>query len=67
MASELDLPIDLASVHSVFYVSSVGNPSLIVLKENIGVKDSLSCEEAPIGILDFDVRKDISKGITLIK
>ncbi|WMV37656.1 hypothetical protein MTR67_031041 [Solanum verrucosum] len=56
VAYELELPQELAMVHSVFHVSMlkkcVGDPSLIIRTEDIGIKDSLSYEEIPRQILD---------------
>ena len=35
----------------------LGDPSLIVPIENVGIKDNLSYEEIPVQILDRQVRK----------
>ncbi|WMV54835.1 hypothetical protein MTR67_048220 [Solanum verrucosum] len=55
-AYELELPQDLASIHPVFHILNLkrcmGDPSLIIPTENIGIKDNLSYEEVPIQILD---------------
>ncbi|WMV33502.1 hypothetical protein MTR67_026887 [Solanum verrucosum] len=49
VAYELELPQDLAAVHPIFHVSMLkkcmGDPSLIIPTEDIGIKDSLSYEE----------------------
>ncbi|WMV29316.1 hypothetical protein MTR67_022701 [Solanum verrucosum] len=49
VAYELELPQELVAVHPVFHISMLnkcmGDPSLIIPTENIGIKDSLSYEE----------------------
>lgn len=49
MEYELELPMILASVHLVFYVSMLkncmGDPVLILSLEGLEVKENLSCEE----------------------
>ncbi|WMV26494.1 hypothetical protein MTR67_019879 [Solanum verrucosum] len=61
VAYELELPQELAAVHSVFHISilkkCMRDPSLIIPTENIGIKDNLSYEEFPVQILDRQVRK----------
>ena len=61
MAYELELPQELEVVHLVFHISMLkkclGDPSLIVPTENIGIKDNLSYEDVPIQILDWQVCK----------
>ncbi|WMV59231.1 hypothetical protein MTR67_052616 [Solanum verrucosum] len=61
VAYELELPQELAAVHPVFHVSMLkkcmGDPSLIIPMEDIGIKDSLSYEEIPVQILNRQVRK----------
>ncbi|WMV08815.1 hypothetical protein MTR67_002200 [Solanum verrucosum] len=60
VAYELELPADLAVVHPVFHISllkkCVGDPASIVPIESVAVKDSLSYEDAPVEILDCQVR-----------
>ncbi|WMV25348.1 hypothetical protein MTR67_018733 [Solanum verrucosum] len=60
VAYELELPQELTTVHPVFHVSMLeecmGDPSLIIPTEDIGIKDSLSCEEIHVQILDCQVR-----------
>ncbi|WMV37615.1 hypothetical protein MTR67_031000 [Solanum verrucosum] len=71
IASELELPQVLASVHPVFHISMlkkcIGDPSLIISTEDIGIKDSLSYEEIPVQILDCQVRKLRTKEVTSVK
>nr|XP_016476057.1 PREDICTED: uncharacterized protein LOC107797664 [Nicotiana tabacum] len=66
-----ELPQELAVVHPVFHVSMLkkfmGDPSLVVPTEIIGVKDSLSYEEIPVSILDFQIRKLKTKEIASVK
>ncbi|PHU23823.1 hypothetical protein BC332_08930 [Capsicum chinense] len=53
---KLDLPADLASRHLIFHVSLlkklIGDITLIVPIDSVGVNDSLSNEEVPIEIID---------------
>ena len=56
VAYELELPQVLLVVHPLFHISllkkCMGNPSLIIPTENIGIKNSLSYEEILVQILD---------------
>ncbi|WMV45785.1 hypothetical protein MTR67_039170 [Solanum verrucosum] len=49
VAYELEIPQELAAVHPIFHISMLykcmGDPSLIMPTEDIGVKDNLSDEE----------------------
>lgn len=49
---ELELPMILASVHLVFYVSMLkncmGDPVLILSLEGLEVKENLSCKEVEV-------------------
>ncbi|WMV42486.1 hypothetical protein MTR67_035871 [Solanum verrucosum] len=45
----------------------LGDPSLIIPTEDIGINDSLSYEEIPVLILDHQVRKLRTKEIASIK
>ena len=60
VAYELELPSSLRSAHPIFYVSMlqkfIGNPSLVVPLEDVGISDSLSYEEVPMRVLDWEVR-----------
>ncbi|WMV41177.1 hypothetical protein MTR67_034562 [Solanum verrucosum] len=71
VAYELELPSELAAVHLVFHISMLkkcmGDPSLIIPTENIGIKDSLSYEEIPIEILDREVCKLRTKEVASLK
>ncbi|WMV29876.1 hypothetical protein MTR67_023261 [Solanum verrucosum] len=61
VAYELELPIELESVHPVFHVSILkkcdGDSTSIVPLEGLGVKENLSYEEVSIEILDRQVKK----------
>ena len=56
VAYELALPAEQASVHAVFHVSMLkkclGDPTLILPVEGLGVDEDLSYEEVPVEILD---------------
>ncbi|WMV33558.1 hypothetical protein MTR67_026943 [Solanum verrucosum] len=71
VAYDLELPQELATVHLVFHISMskncMGNPSLIIPTEDIGIKDSLSYEEIPVQILDCQVRKLRTKEVASVK
>ncbi|WMV23820.1 hypothetical protein MTR67_017205 [Solanum verrucosum] len=71
VAYELELPQELAAVHSVFHISMLekcmGDPSLIISTEDIEIKDSLSYEEIPVQILDRQVRKLRTKEVASVK
>ncbi|WMV29700.1 hypothetical protein MTR67_023085 [Solanum verrucosum] len=45
----------------------MGDPSLTIPTEDIGIKDSLSYEEIPIQILDREVRKLRTKEVASVK
>ncbi|WMV38186.1 hypothetical protein MTR67_031571 [Solanum verrucosum] len=70
-AYELELPQELAAVHLVFHIfmlkKCMGDPSLIIPTEDIGIKDSLSYEEVPIRILDRQVRKLRTKEVASVE
>ncbi|KAH0636415.1 hypothetical protein KY290_036860 [Solanum tuberosum] len=61
VAYEVELPQELAAVHTVFHISllkkCISDHLLIIPTENIGIKDNLSYEEVPVQILDHQVRK----------
>ncbi|WMV38478.1 hypothetical protein MTR67_031863 [Solanum verrucosum] len=71
VAYELELPQKLAAVHPVFHISMLkrcmGNPSLIIPTEDIGIKDSLSYEEIHVQILDRQVCKLRTKEVASVK
>ncbi|WMV07589.1 hypothetical protein MTR67_000974 [Solanum verrucosum] len=71
VAYELELPQELATVHPVFHVSMLkkcmGDLSLIIPTEDIGIKDSLSYEKIPVQILDRQVRKLRTKEVSSVK
>ena len=71
IAYELELPLEVEAVHPVFHISMLkkcmGDPSLIIPTEDIGIKDSLSYEEIPVQILDRQIRKLRTKEVALVK
>ncbi|WMV09310.1 hypothetical protein MTR67_002695 [Solanum verrucosum] len=50
----------LSPPHISMLNNCMGNPSLIIPTEDIGIKDSLSYEEIPVEILDRQVRKEVA-------
>ena len=56
VAYELALPVELSFIHPVFHVSMLkkclGDPTLILPVEGLGVDEDLSYEEVPVEILD---------------
>ncbi|WMV41851.1 hypothetical protein MTR67_035236 [Solanum verrucosum] len=71
VAYELELPQEIAAVHLVFHVSMLkkymGDPSLIIPTEDIGIKDSLSYEEIHVQIPDRQVHKLRTKEVASVK
>lgn len=60
IACDLELPQDLTTVHSMFHIymqKCMGDPSLIMPTENIGIKNSLSYKEIAVKSLDCQVRR----------
>ncbi|WMV59480.1 hypothetical protein MTR67_052865 [Solanum verrucosum] len=71
VAYELELPQELVAVHPVFHIFTLkkcmGDPSLIIPTEDIGIKDNLSYEEILVQILDRQVRKLRTKEVASVK
>ncbi|WMV59105.1 hypothetical protein MTR67_052490 [Solanum verrucosum] len=71
VANELELPQELAAIHPAFHISMLkkcmGDPSLIIPTEDIGIKDSLSYEEILVQILDHQVQKLRTKEVASVK
>ncbi|WMV18372.1 hypothetical protein MTR67_011757 [Solanum verrucosum] len=71
VAYELELLPELATVHPVFHIyilkKNMGDPSLIIHTENIGIKDNLSYEGIPVEILDRQVCKLRTKEVASVK
>ncbi|XP_015162113.1 uncharacterized protein [Solanum tuberosum] len=70
VAYELDLPNDLALVHSVFHVfllkKYVGDPTSLVPLEGLGVKGILSYGEVLVEILNRQVKKLRDKEVSSV-
>ena len=71
VAYELDLPLELESVHAFFHVSMlrkcVGDPTKIVPIDDVQVTEKLTYEEVPIAILDRQVRRLRNKEVASVK
>ncbi|WMV45512.1 hypothetical protein MTR67_038897 [Solanum verrucosum] len=71
VAYEWDLPNELESVHLIFHVSMlkkcVEDPTSIVPLEGLGVDESLSYEEVPVEIFDWQVKKLRKKKVASLK
>ncbi|XP_065854728.1 uncharacterized protein [Euphorbia lathyris] len=71
VAYRLALPPDFSKVHPVFHISMlrkyIHDASHVLQPQTIQVRDDLTYEEQPIGILDNQVRKLRSKEIPLVK
>ncbi|WMV54926.1 hypothetical protein MTR67_048311 [Solanum verrucosum] len=71
VAYELEVPIELVVVHSVFHISLlkkyVDDPTSIVPLESVALKDSLSYEDVPVEIIDCQVRRLRNKEVASVK
>ena len=71
VAYEMELPLELATVHPVFHISMLkkcmGYPSLIILTSNVDIKVNLSYEEILVQILDRVVHKLRKKEVASFK
>ncbi|WMV14684.1 hypothetical protein MTR67_008069 [Solanum verrucosum] len=71
VAYKLKLPQELVAVHPIFHISMLkkcmGDPSLIIPTEDIGIKENLSYDEIHVQILDRQVRKLTTKEVASIK
>ncbi|WMV19137.1 hypothetical protein MTR67_012522 [Solanum verrucosum] len=71
VAYQLELPQELVAVHPVIHISMLkkcmGDPSLIIPIEYIGIKDILSYEEIHVQILDHQVSKLRTKEVASVK
>ncbi|XP_055814186.1 uncharacterized protein LOC129883579 [Solanum dulcamara] len=65
VAYELDLPVELESVHPVFHVSLLykctGDPILVVPLESVGVKEIVSYEEFQLRFLTIKITSSETK------
>ena len=71
VAYKVELPAELSNVHPIFHVSmlkkSIGNSVVIDPSESWGIQDSLSYEEIPVEVFDFQVRRLRNKEVSLVK
>ncbi|XP_015081313.1 uncharacterized protein LOC107024900 [Solanum pennellii] len=71
MAYEMVLPAELAFVLLVFHVSMLkkclGDPTLILPIQGLGVDEDLSYEEVPVEILDRHVKRMRNKKVARLK
>ena len=71
MAYELVLHVELASVHPVFLVSmlkkSLGDPTLILPVEGLGVEEDLSYDDVPVEILKRQIQRLRKEEVATVK
>ena len=71
VAYDLKLLSELASIHSVFHVSTlkkcIEDTESILSIEGLGVQENLSYEELPFQILDRQVRRLRNKEVASVK
>ena len=71
VAYKVELPAELSNVHPVFHVSmlkkSIGDSVVIDPSKSSGIQDSLSYEEIPVEVFDFQVRRLRNKEVPLVK
>ncbi|WMV26721.1 hypothetical protein MTR67_020106, partial [Solanum verrucosum] len=71
VAYELELLVDLATVHPVFHISllkkCMGDPTSMVPLDSVTVKNSLSYKDVPVEVLDRQVRRLRNKEVASVK
>ena len=71
MAYELKLPQELEEIHLGFHISMLkkclGDTSLIVPTENVGIKKNFSYDEVPAQIFDRQIRNLRTKEVASVK
>ncbi|TMW83186.1 hypothetical protein EJD97_002549, partial [Solanum chilense] len=70
VAYEFKFPKELSMIHMVFHFSMlkkcIGDPVSVLPIDGLGVKEHLSCEEVPVGILDRHVKKIQNKKVSSV-
>lgn len=68
---EIELPAELSAVHPIFHVSMIkkhiSDSTVVDPSESFDVQDSLSYDEVPVEILDYQVRRLRNKEVPLVK
>ena len=71
VAFKFQLPQKLPAVHPVCHISMfkkcMGDPFLVILIENIKIKDNFSYKEIPVKILDRQICKLRTKEVASVK
>ncbi|XP_047263692.1 uncharacterized protein LOC124896208 [Capsicum annuum] len=71
VAYEVELPSELSFVHPIFHVSMlkkhIGDSTVVDPLESVNIQDSLSFDEIPVEILDFQIRRLRNKEVPLVK
>ncbi|GJY74607.1 putative reverse transcriptase domain-containing protein [Tanacetum coccineum] len=71
IAYQLELPKQLSRVHSTFHVSNqkkcLSNETLVILLDEIQIKDKLHFIEEPVEIMDREVKRLKQSRISIIK
>ena len=71
VAYELEFPLEMASVHPIFYMlmlrKCVGSPEAILPLNDVRIEPNLAYEEVPIEILDRKVKKLRNKELVSVK
>ena len=67
----MGLPPHLSNLHDVFHVSQlqkyVADPSHVIPRDDVQVRDNLTAETLPVSIEGLEVKKLRGKGIPLVK
>ena len=70
-AYEIELPTECSVIHPIFHVSMlkkhIGDSVVVDSSESFDVQDSLSYDEVPVEILEYQVRRLRNKEVPLVK